>query len=471
MEFHLLTDCSLLCRICMQDTTAIEAEDIYSPAKDEPSIYSLLAVVCAPVFSKEELQDRELLGMPKIVCLPCKQKIVAAYELHEACIEADRKLWDMISVQQELQDFQDISTDLEDKERTETPDATEFTCDDTSNQLLEQERQHKIREVLKIAKYKLEKSGASDRTCELCWKVTKHAKRLHDHMRKFHPNEIVPCPECNAAFFSSLQLEEHKLFHLTGHLYACPKCKKRFKSATGMRAHIRSHSSTARFQCDKCDKKCTNLSMLKTHLLSHGGERAYPCERCPSRFKTKGALKQHETVHSKERNYSCDICGSKFTKSNSLVRHVQIHSEERPYVCDVCPQRFKTSNVLKRHKFTHTGEKPFKCAYCDRAYAQSNDLAKHSRIHVGDKPYMCDRCDESFRLMTELRQHYKVHFDGNEQGENEAMNALNDVYSNENGLWNSLPFSVMSVLNRRFELEKRKQIKEQETVVKVEDDR
>ncbi|XP_053688348.1 GDNF-inducible zinc finger protein 1-like [Sabethes cyaneus] len=463
MEFYLQTDSSLLCRICMKDTTTIEAEDIYLPDKDEPSIHSLLAVVCSSVFSKEELQTRELLGMPKIVCLPCKEKVVASYKLHEDCIEADRKLWDMISVQKELQDLQEINTDP----------GIDSAADKSGPELEEKERQNNIREALKIAKIESGRLDNSGTTCESCWAKMKTEKRLYEHMRKIHPNEILPCTECNAAFFSKFKLEDHKVFHITGLKYVCHICEKRFKSATGIRNHIRLHGASTEYQCDQCDRKCTNPSTLKLHRLWHTGERAYPCERCPSRFKTKGSLKQHMTVHTKEKNYSCDLCGSKFTKSTSLIKHVQIHSGERPYVCDICPQRFKTTNVLRRHKFTHTGEKPFKCAYCDRAYAQSNDLAKHSRIHVGDKPYKCDRCDEDFRLLTDLRQHYKVHFDAGEQGENEAINALNDVYSEE-GLYNGLPFSIVSVLNRRFELEQRKQKQKEHQneplrTVKVED--
>lgn len=309
----------------MEDTTTIEAEDIYLPNKDEPSIHSLLAVVCGPVFSTEELQARELLGMPKIVCLPCKRKVVAAYELHEACIEADRKLWDMISVQKELQDLQEISTDLEKEGNCEEPG------DLSSKDAGEHYKRH---DAVKIAKRKSGKFDASGRTCELCWTVTKFPKRLYEHMRKFHPDQILPCTECNAAFFSPTKLEEHKLFHVTGQKYTCNICKKRFKSASGVRNHIRGHGNT-QYQCDLCDKKCTNPSTLKTHRQWHNSERAFPCERCPSRFKTKGSLKQHMTVHTKERNYSCDLCGSKFTKSTSLIKHVLIHTG-----CNTLPSRY-----------------------------------------------------------------------------------------------------------------------------------
>lgn len=323
MNFQVDTDASRLCRVCVKNAVGKNMEYIYkSPDPVRPSLHTMLSAICASVFDSEEIHEqvaRESFGMPKVVCFNCKLKILAAYELHETCIESDRKLWEMIIIQRELME-DDVAIPCpetaEDKPQTEdggTSGSTESTKVDPTN------------DYLKVTG-RIYPIGAPIRKCELCDATFKTKKTIQKHMKTNHANSIKPCQECDDVFFSYNQLEDHRLFHRTGKKHSCEVCKKRFSTSTGLRLHARNHVNYTPFKCDQCDQTFPCSAALQVHVVKHTGQRNVICEQCPMRFYSKSSLKKHMQTHTRERNFACDICGSRFTSQYSLVSHTAKHT-------------------------------------------------------------------------------------------------------------------------------------------------
>lgn len=463
MNFQMHTDISRLCRICLKDADGIQMEYIYkSPDSARPCLHTMLSAICAPVFDSEDIHEqvaRESFGMPKAVCQNCKRRILAAYDLYEACIEGDRKLWEMIIIQKELIDEEDTKQQPrstarskpqnEDAESMSTEEPSEANKEDTGDKDASANKDDTYR-------------NSTILTCDLCSASFKSKKNIRLHMKESHAESIKPCDQCDEIFVSEVQMEDHILYHRTGKKFSCVVCKKRFATTTAHRLHARTHVNFTPFQCDQCDKSFSTSSALQLHLTRHTGQRDIACELCPLRFYTKGSLKLHMITHTKEQKYACDICDSRFTTRDSLIIHTKKHTGERPFSCTECSLTFVTSGNLKRHMRTHTGEKPYKCAYCNLSFRDTTDLLRHSRSHVGDKPYRCDICTESFRLVAELRTHYSVHFKPGEKGATEIMEKLKRKYQDNDG---SNHFTISQARNRRYKLvlKEKKIVEEMET--------
>lgn len=442
-----------LCRVCMQSTPPETSQSIYASMADpsRPNLHRMLSSICAPVFSCSEdtnnLNSKESLGLPQIVCAPCNQSILDAYELHKKCIETDRRLWEMIRVKQEVhfgededQVLPESSDDplLEEHEECSPKQEVEDVESDEVWMELDEDLNNDAADSRKSAAKKPRPYCPRKHRCESCTDIFTSIRDLKQHIIKQHPEKAYKCCMCDKAFFNEQLLSSHMLGHTTGKSQECKICHARFKSYSGLKAHKISHSGSL-FMCSVCDKKFTSKHTLEVHIQRHIGAKPFSCSQCPMRFVTRAEVRVHAATHNKIQNHVCEICGSRFTRKVSLVNHVKVvHTGERRYPCNICPLKFSTSDHLKRHMRTHTGEKPFKCSYCDRAYAQSGDLVKHSKIHVGENPYACDRCDATFRLITELRNHYTVHYQSDEQSSKDKP----------------LVFTSQATLERRFEQEK-----------------
>ncbi|XP_055595315.1 zinc finger protein 691-like [Uranotaenia lowii] len=487
-------DLSNLCRVCTRETSLRKSEDIYEPiGSDKTTIHCMLVAICAPVFGssgseEEEQQQASEKGntkLPRIVCLMCKSKIEAAYELHQTCIESDRKLWKMvISVKQEPQEYDEVlqgivveplvvlcpsastkqeqALDLNDEEVYPGDSAgdDDFDEDDdykdgdyiepssggggAGSDCNENSGKRKTRRKRKEKKPPPPKVDASERTCGFCFKLLRTVLAMMKHMKADHPDQVRACTECDCSFDTEEKLATHKV----DHGMPCQVCNHIVQPTREARAH-------APHKCDQCGKGFFTAKNLKQHMLCHTDQRPFACDLCPMSFPTKGSLKTHMVTHTREKNYICDICGSRFQANKSLLKHSRIHAGIRPYACELCDFKFTNSYALKRHMRTHTGEKPYKCCYCERAFAQSNDLVKHSRTHIGDNPYRCDRCEATFRFMADLRKHYEIHYQGTTP--EEALKALDRRQGGKKKpsteADTGFRFTTVSLLSKRFEIE------------------
>ncbi|KAL1380907.1 hypothetical protein pipiens_013855 [Culex pipiens pipiens] len=103
MQLGIVADTKMLCRVCMVPVVEHPA-NLYDDASPFglPSLHDMLRTICAPVFAKPEA-EAIVPNMPTIVCLVCRNAIVAAYNLHQQCIETDRRLGELVALMWELQ--------------------------------------------------------------------------------------------------------------------------------------------------------------------------------------------------------------------------------------------------------------------------------------------------------------------------------------------------------------------------------
>uniref|UniRef100_A0A1Q3F481 C2h2-type zn-finger protein n=1 Tax=Culex tarsalis TaxID=7177 RepID=A0A1Q3F481_CULTA len=461
MPFDLAADTTKLCRVCM---TAKEGHrtDLYDAASfvsGQPSLYGMLKAVCAPVFAKSDDGNRPL-GMPTKVCAVCRNATIAAFKLHQMCIDTERRLGELLVLKRELMEGlvgDDVENDDEvgdplqnnkeaSQERPSIPE--EIPSEETKSQELQESNENtkdsrqngENEETIKVEELNLvddlvddscedenedfdtfehqvpaSADGKAKRICQICNETFNKAYLLMSHMTQKH--QLYMCELCLETFGSLSWLIKHKAMrHKRRKVSECTICKETFPTRGAMFKHRITHVST--HKCSICGATNFSKAKLKLHMRRHMGDKQFACDSCPMRFYTKIELTLHTQTHTKIKNAICDICGSRFTRKESLKLHVQrVHDGYRPHECSLCGLKFSLRYQLKRHMYTHTGEKPYKCQLCPQSYAQTNDLVKHmARAHGLDKPYQCDRCDEGFRLMTDLRQHYRVHMQSTEGG-------------------------------------------------------
>ncbi|KAL1378586.1 hypothetical protein pipiens_015494 [Culex pipiens pipiens] len=460
MQFDQTGDTTKLCRVCMtaKEGHRTDLYDTTSLVSGQPSLHGMLKAVCAPVFEKTEADHRP--GMPTKVCSICRNAILAAFKLHQTCIETDRRLGELLAVKRELQDLEHndgtgdpLGSNSKETLRDgmlNTSDEVGCVKTDGETRLLKEEQPkeekadslpeaehvepvvcsecgktmanfNSLRMHLRVGYCSKQKDQPpteamlAARTCKVCGELQKTRFAISGHMKVAHPDRMFRCDICGKEFQLQRYLDLHKVSH-GPKTYLCPTCNETLPTKEALKKHRRTHK--APITCNVCGKVVATNYSLSVHMERHVGLKPFACDNCPMRFFTKAEIRGHMLTHTKKQDHVCDLCGSRFTTNHSLKKHViHVHEGQRPFPCSLCSLKFAHANQLQRHMYTHTGEKPHKCELCPQAYAQTNDLVKHvARAHGDGNPYLCDLCDEGFRLLTDLRQHYRVHVQSTEGG-------------------------------------------------------
>ncbi|KAL1378585.1 hypothetical protein pipiens_015493 [Culex pipiens pipiens] len=372
MQFDLVRDTTKLCRVCLMDSDG-HRTDLYE-VSDQFSLHEMLKAICATVFDKSDAEYPP--GMPTTVCADCRNAVLAAFKLHQTCIDNERRLVELLALKWELQDLE-IEEEFGDPLKS------------TNKELLSVE-------------------------------VENHAKTEGEThlLEEEQPKDEMEDSLSAGEHGNTIKVEELDLMDVDDN-------ENGDIPETGEIVERSSGEDTNKTTCIICSKSFGNVVMLRKHMaLEHQLHmcefciKPFACDVCPMRFITKVEIQGHMATHTKQQDHVCDLCGSRFTKKYSLKVHIKrVHEGVRPFSCSQCSLKFTTADRLQRHMYTHTGEKPYKCELCPQAYAQTNDLVKHvARSHGDGNPYLCDLCDEGFKLMTDLRQHYRVHVQSTEGG-------------------------------------------------------
>ena len=150
-----------------------------------------------------------------------------------------------------------------------------------------------------------------------------------------HIKDKIACNDCEFTWYSSSNLESHKLFkHLIGPkfeqkvsdsgklLYSCKECNYDNHRLTNMNLHIKGKHLGIQYYCDQCEHTFTQKGGLATHIRAvHNKEYKFSCKQCNKTFKYYSTYVGH--IGSEHQNiiYKCKLCNSTFTQKSNFNRH------------------------------------------------------------------------------------------------------------------------------------------------------
>uniref|UniRef100_A0A1Q3F0V0 Putative c2h2-type zn-finger protein n=1 Tax=Culex tarsalis TaxID=7177 RepID=A0A1Q3F0V0_CULTA len=405
-------DTSTICRVCMTTAKVSEGRPIdlvnlyaLSPSVPEQiSLHEMLVAICAPVFAKPSPKT-----MPANACTGCRNDIIAAFRLHQQCIETDRLLGELFGAARKEEEEEEQVSESEEEEDMKV---------DGGDPLMSCGRQEVIKvEALDLLEsmddgddsegsdWDAQEGDEDSRKCKVCSKVFEDISELSAHMKDEH--RLYLCKKCCELCKSEHSLAYHAIKHKEKAVSTCSGCEKQFATVHTMQRHQRDG-----FCPGKASKPDTSLR----------------CEPCNKTFDTLGAFQYHKKKHSART--VCAGCQKKFATPSSLRVHTKSGvcwglEDDQPSTsdvglvlkCNICDLLFETEQALNDHRLKHAT--PIVCPGCDKTFASKLSLGCHLRKEkcpageakmkvakedVGP-PFFCDKCGKQFSKQANLQVH------------------------------------------------------------------
>ena len=133
----------------------------------------------------------------------------------------------------------------------------------------------------------------------------------------------------------------------------CGKAAKRIKE------HMkRFHVKEKNIQCDKCDYRCRVKSQLSAHMRIHidPEDRKYKCEICFKGFLVPRKLKEHILTHANIKPFKCAICNQAFSNYSGHRQHMMrtVNSFSDFFISQAFLTSFTTNAILFDKVFDET---------------------------------------------------------------------------------------------------------------------
>lgn len=380
------------CRSCMGNCN--ECQALFSLTKQimETSYAKLLANVTGVSI---ELGD----GLPDSMCLPCTDRLLAAFDFIQTCKDSDRALRqkraaDPINVNEDSLDFED--------------DNVEMSIDKSH----ECQQCHQSFEAISllnkhIKNVHVDRASRIKYPCEICGKEFYRKSDLIVHGRIHTGEKPYACEYCPMKFTQSGGLIEHRKIHTGETPHICPICSKVFTNRSSFFRHKRVHTKERPYSCNVCGKAFSHSSTLKQHTFVHTDERPHICSLCSKSMKSKYAMRQHMKMH-KEKGFVCEQCGKKFQMKAHLKYHIKkMHSD----ISGHCSHCGKDTSDLKEHMLIHSKNPHYCCHFCGQKYKQKSNLTYHIGLHMNAEKYKCslDGCKQAFPKRSMLDFHLHKH--------------------------------------------------------------
>uniref|UniRef100_A0A8D8CL92 Zinc finger protein 26 n=1 Tax=Culex pipiens TaxID=7175 RepID=A0A8D8CL92_CULPI len=475
MKFNLFANTKALCRVCMTATDG-HRTDLYdgtSLVAGQPSLHGMLKAICAAVFDKSDADYPP--GLPTQVCANCRNAILAAFKLHQTCIETDRRLGELLALKWELQDLGgggesgDPLRPINEKGEMANK-SVELGGDGTvqivihpgpndqnnvSCSMSENEGKIKVEELDFMDESGNDGHDSSSidqdemaeevdnemEVCEICSEKFIETSLLCTHMTNRH--QLYMCDLCHQTFGSQFWLSKHETLHsrTRNHLNVypdpvfCSECGQTLQNTARLRKHLRtrcaklkalslSNKEVAIRTCRVCGKFHQSVRRLFEHMKQdHPGRnklglvvvrKRNQCSKCQESFPTKSALTKHRQVHNAP--FKCSICGKELLTKAALKGHIMRHSDVKPHSCDFCPLRFYTNQELKSHMLLHAKQQnaigEIKLHKCKTCNAAfSTQAALTKHRPTHNVPSNCSVCGKTMHSSAALKVHMMRHAD------------------------------------------------------------
>ncbi|KAL1378588.1 hypothetical protein pipiens_015496 [Culex pipiens pipiens] len=456
-EFNEIANPATLCRVCMaaeEDHFSNLYEE--SPSGQPPiSLHEMLQVICAPVFTSSDSSD--VPEMPTRVCNVCRDAIIAAFNLHQQCIESDRRLGELLTFEKEFE-FPKSNEELEDFPTTVVVNEIVMPTEDAGD----------VSKTCSEHKRTGSCAGTDPKMfpCRLCDKAFNTPNALQGHRRKCHgsnADSVIWAPEAEFCSEDKMASEERKADEVTdgpsmssenmvmikvealdlmddnGHenrsfnsaenitvkteneptvqrittadTKTCSVCSETVEDTSKLKTHMRSCHQL--YLCEICSAVFLTRHVLWYHTLKHK-EPNVTCSVCGKKLSSKYNLELHMLRHAGKKMHACELCSMRFTTSGAKAAHLRIHKKERPFVCDICGKRVVSKASLAKHvKEIHENIRRFVCSVCTRRFTTKSHLSCHMLTHTKEKPYKCKLCPQAYSQTTDLVRHVsRAHWSG-----------------------------------------------------------
>ena len=210
-------------------------------------------------------------------------------------------------------------------------DVSQYSNNDDSDKQVDVRNGIKIETIEKHAKesqaFEEVKKEVST-VCLYCGKNYTSHRKLREHIRRYHDEDILQCEICSKQIKGKKNLSNHMMIH--NPKVKCSGCNKFFKETTIRRhklqcvnlSHFEVNQSKA---CNVCDFLAQTPIDLKKHMEQHKRKQNdHMCLFCDMRFITRERLRAHMKKHPK---LECPDCDKSFSKQETLEKHrVKMHA-------------------------------------------------------------------------------------------------------------------------------------------------
>uniref|UniRef100_A0A8D8FC31 Zinc finger protein 62 n=1 Tax=Culex pipiens TaxID=7175 RepID=A0A8D8FC31_CULPI len=449
------TDMTAYCRVCMA-TPEAGFSSLYesSSSSGQPSLHGMLSVICAPIFAKPAPEESTP-KWPANACETCKNAIVAAFKLHQQCIETDRQLNKIFAVKLEVEEevVEEAKDNIDDPlEEIKVEPLEVMMVELDENDAADDDKSDDGGDNSSDSDW--EEDDTEKRTCKVCSKVVDKVSQLGKHMKKEHPERTHVCRICSESFKSYSGLQYHKVTHKgpatcdecgktfvtkgslnnhqkLGHCHGkkypfaaeagkkkssaqsdqsktCKVCGEVQKNAYALNVHVKKLHADCVLHCDQCNLVFFKPYGLEKHKKSHASGQFSVCKICKEEFPTRDAMRYHMRNH--DGPFNCTVCDKLIHTKTALTTHMKRHSGHKPFSCEMCPMKFFSRMEKIQHMVTHTKVRDHVCDLCGSGFTKSDSLIKHKiRVHEKLRPFPCTLCTLKFANSHQLQRHMRTH--------------------------------------------------------------
>lgn len=268
--------------------------------------------------------------------------------------------------------------------------------------------------------------------CSHCSEILNGHAAMLKHVLNQHPETMVHCELCDQPFLNPVDLLVHdkrcKAVQVPNSaMFGCPSCDYKTYKARKIAEHYRIRHSDEMINCVYCTFKCKYMLNMMQHLVTEHNvllkdKKIYQCDQCNYRTVRVEHFKKHTDEHGGiDRRVNCSVCFKTFATNATLEAHVKnVHIRVKSFQCPRCEFCSHSAASLRNHLYTAHKVVPeradgmydqvYKCAHCDYSHIYERIVCRHISLkHSNQEQFTCKICDASFKNKSQLDDHHTTH--------------------------------------------------------------